>query len=128
MNIRSLPAMLLLALVIGACSGTKEFEAIPKGLDLNSVPKRTFSMTAERFHFTPAEIRVKAGTLVHIDLKSIDGTHGFQLAAFGIDEHLEEGVEKKIEFYAPKPGEYPFRCSHFCGLGHLGMTGKIVVE
>jgi heme/copper-type cytochrome/quinol oxidase subunit 2 len=71
---------------------------------------------------------VKEGTLVTLSVTSTNGTHGFQLNAFGIDERLDEGTTKEIEFYASKKGEYPFKCSHFCGLGHLGMNGKIVVE
>ncbi len=119
-----LPYLLLLC----GCSGSQQFTAIPPGLDRNAAARMTVEMTAEDFHFTPEVVRVKAGTLVTLKIKSIDGTHGFDLGAFGIDERLEEGKEKIVEFYAPRPGEYGFRCSHFCGLGHLGMTGKIIVE
>jgi len=91
------------------------------------VPHQTIEMTAEDFHFTPEAIRVAAGTLVTLRITA-DGTHGFSLAAFGIDERLESGETKVIEFFAGQKGEYGFRCSHFCGIGHLGMTGTIVVE
>ncbi len=115
-------------LLCGSCSSSKMTAAIPSGLDRSNVPKETFSMTAERFRFTPDEIHVKAGTLVHIDLKSINGTHGFKLGDFGIDESIDEGQTKAIEFYAQKKGEFTFRCSHFCGIGHFGMTGEVIVE
>ena len=71
---------------------------------------------------------MKSGTLVVLKIKATDGTHGFKLSAFGIDERLDENDPKLIEFYASNKGEYSFRCSHFCGLGHLGMSGTIIVE
>ncbi len=85
-------------------------------------------MTAEHFHFTPEDLHVKQGTLLTLKIKSIDGTHGFNLGDFGIDIRLEEGVTNTVEIYLPKKGEYGFRCSHFCGLGHLGMKGTLHVE
>ena len=110
------------------CGTSQQFVAIPPTIDKQSVPHQTIDMTAEHFHFTPEVVNVKAGTLVTLKVKAIDGTHGFSLGAFGIDERLEENQTKIIEFYAGTKGEYGFKCSHFCGIGHLGMTGKILVE
>ena len=118
----------LIALVLAGCGASQMFPAIPSGIDRGKVPHETIEMTAEHFHFTPEEIRVKAGTLVTIRVTALDGTHGFKLGAFGLDETIEEGETKTVEFYAGAKGEYGFHCSHFCGLGHLGMTGKIIVE
>ena len=115
-------------LLSSGCSSTNQSAAMPPNLDRMNVPKANFSMTAERFRFTPDAIHVKAGTLVHIDLRSTNGTHGFKLSDFGIDESIDEGETKSIEFYAEKKGEYTFRCSHFCGIGHFGMTGHVIVE
>ncbi len=115
-------------LLLFGCAASKLFEAVPSSLNKETVPKVTFEMTAQRYHFTPDVIRVKRGTLVTLNVKAVDGTHGFELGAFGIDERLEENEVKEIQFYAGKEGEYGFKCSHFCGIGHLGMTGKVIVE
>lgn len=123
----SLFFVLFLFLVL-SCGGSQQFVAIPPEINRDAVSRETIEMTAEDFHFTSEILRVKKGTLVTIKIKSIDGTHGFNLGAFGIDERLDENVTKIIEFYAGKHGEYGFRCSHFCGLGHLGMTGKLIIE
>ncbi|MBI5463804.1 MAG: cupredoxin domain-containing protein, partial [Ignavibacteriales bacterium] len=80
------------------CGSTKEFPAIPKGLDRANVKTLSVKMTAVRYRFTPEEVHVKAGTLVHLEVKSTEGTHGFALDAFGIDETLEEGKTNVIEF------------------------------
>ena len=115
-------------LCLTGCGSSQQFTAIPSTLNKDAVPHQSFEMTAEHFHFTPEEIRVMAGTLVTVRVTAIDGTHGFKLGAFGIDETIEEGQTKVVEFYAGMKGEYSFKCSHFCGIGHLGMNGKLVVE
>ena len=126
MNVKS--ACVVVLLFLSACGSSKQFDAIPSDIDRQNVPKDTVEMTAESYKFMPDVIRVKSGTLVTLVIKAIDGTHGFQLSAFGIDERLDENETKTIDFYVSKKGEYGFRCSHFCGLGYLGMTGKVIVE
>ncbi len=125
---KAFPFALLLALVLSACGSSQQFTAVPPDLDRNSVPQKTIEMTAQHFHFTPEEVHVPAGTLVSLKITALDGTHGFDLGAFGIDETIPEKETKTVTFYAAKKGEYGFHCSHFCGIGHLGMTGKLVVE
>lgn len=114
--------------VFVGCGTSQQFIAVPPDIDRENVPKQTIEMTAERFHFTPEELHVNVGTLVTLRITAIDGTHGFDLGAFGIDKTLEEGQTEVIEFYAAQKGEYGFKCSHFCGVGHLWMNGKVVVE
>lgn len=114
--------------VIVGCGSSKLYEAVPSGMDKENVPKQTIEMTAEHFHFTPDVVKIKEGTFVTLKLTALDGTHGFALDAFGIDEELMEKKPKAVQFYAAKKGEYKFKCSHFCGLGHLGMNGTIIVE
>lgn len=121
-------ASFVFLIIISGCGASQQFPTIPPGLNQADVPKQTIDMTAQHFHFTPNEIHVRQGTLVTLNVKAIDGTHGFSLGAFGIDETIEENETKVIEFFAGQKGEYGFKCSHFCGLGHLGMNGKVIVE
>ncbi len=125
--LRVVPTTLLILFFIG-CGPSQQFAAVPKDLDRSKVFTQSVEIKAKHFDFIPSEIRVKAGTLVRLSITSIDGTHGFRLAEFGIDERLDENETKTIEIFLPTQGEYSFRCSHFCGLGHFGMKGKIVVE
>ena len=122
-----LAAMAFVAFMSG-CGSSQQFAAVPPDLHYENVPKQTVEMTAEHFHFTPDEIHVQQGTFVTLKVRSIDGTHGFKLGAFGIDETIEENETKVVEFYAGHKGEYGFKCSHVCGLGHLGMNGKVIIE
>jgi heme/copper-type cytochrome/quinol oxidase subunit 2 len=119
-------ALLFIACISG-CAGSQQFAAIPPDIERDRVPHHVVEITAEDFAFAPEEIHVQSGTLVTLHITA-NGTHGFRLSAFGIDERLEDGHMKVVEFYAQQRGEYGFRCSHFCGIGHFGMTGKIIVE
>jgi cytochrome c oxidase subunit 2 len=121
-------AGIAVSLMVLGCASSPRFVAVPRDLDRSKTPLQTIDVTAKDYSFTPDVIRVKSGTFLRLVLKSVEGTHGFRLGDFGIDERLDEGVEKVVEVYLPTPGEYGFRCSHFCGLGHFGMTGKIIVE
>lgn len=123
----SLPLFFLIVLSFG-CGSSQQFVAVPPTIDKEKVPRQTVEMTAEHFHFTPEDLHVTAGTLVMLKITAIDGTHGFKFGAFGIDETIEKNETKVIEFYAGEKGKYGFRCSHFCGIGHLWMTGKVIIE
>lgn len=116
------------ALLIASCGTTKQFEPLPATLDRTAVRTMTIEMTARSYVFSPDTVRIPAGTLLRLRITATDGTHGFALDAFGIDERLEKGIPKEIELYAPQTGVYPFHCSHFCGLGHFGMDGVLLVE
>ena len=121
-------AVIVIVVMIAGCGSSQQFAAVPADIDRNSVPQKTLEMTAQHFHFTPEEVHVPQGTLVTLKITAIDGTHGFSLGAFGIDETIPEKESRTVTFYAGKKGEYGFHCSHFCGIGHLGMTGKIIVD
>ena len=88
------------------------------------------SIVAERFSFTPSEIRVKAGTVLELHVRSDDTMHGFRI----VGESVNVAVPKRrmgevvVVFEADTPGRYRFECSRVCGAGHNWMRGEIVVE
>ena len=91
--------------------------------------EETVDVTAERFSFTPSEIRVKTGTRLQIRLQSEDTDHGFKMPGTEIDVRIPKRNRgtKTVTFEAAKPGRYVFQCSHVCGAGHSFMRGEIVV-
>ncbi len=89
---------------------------------------REFSMTAKRFSFDPGTITVNQGDIVRITLTTTDVAHGLGIREYNIDEEINPGEEKIIEFTANKRGTFTFYCSVFCGGGHRGMTGTLIVE
>jgi cytochrome c oxidase subunit 2 len=85
-------------------------------------------MTAKKYEFNPSVIKVKQGDQVRLQITALDHDHGFKLEAYDIDKLLPKGQTTTVEFTADKAGTFPFHCSHFCGLGHKGMKGQLVVE
>ncbi len=94
-----------------------------------SAEPQVIKITAKRFQYNPNEIKIKAGVPVIFDFTSLDRIHGFTVPDLGnIRLTIEPGKVNRITILAPKPGIYEFHCDLFCGEGHEGMTGKIIVE
>ncbi len=89
---------------------------------------REIQVTAKKYEFNPKVITVKKGEHVKLIITALDRDHGFKLDAFKINQKLKKGDPATIEFTADKAGTFPFHCSDFCGMGHLKMKGKLIVE
>jgi cytochrome c oxidase subunit II len=85
-------------------------------------------MTAKKYEYDPAVITVKEGEHVRLIITALDHDHGFKIEALHVDGLLKKGESTTIEFTADITGTFPFQCSHFCGLGHKGMKGELIVE
>jgi cytochrome c oxidase subunit II len=89
---------------------------------------RVIKVTAKKFEFTPAEIHVKRGEHVVLELTSLDRKHGFKLPELGIRTEVPAGGTVRVELTAEKPGRFAFACDVFCGDGHEDMTGTVIVD
>ncbi len=106
---------------------------------------QTIDVTAKKYEFIPATIRVKQGTSVQLKITATDHTHGFQISdapkeadgkgkaglVFSNPQKcskIEKGQTATIEFTAQTPGTYPFKCCVHCGLHHGAMKGELIVE
>lgn len=89
---------------------------------------KEFDMIAKQWEFTPNTIEVNQGDTIKLHIKSTDVTHGFKLLEFGVDESLKPGKTVDVEFIADKTGTFTFACSVFCGSGHSGMKGQLIVN
>lgn len=93
-------------------------------------PTQIVELSAERFAFTPSEIKTRVGARLEIRVTSDDTIHGFRIV--GTDLNVEvpkRGKGKATVMFAPTaPGTYTFECSHTCGAGHSFMRGRIVVS
>jgi len=93
-----------------------------------TAPARVVEVTAARFRFAPETIEVQEGEAVSLRLRSADGTHGIEIKGYGLKLKIPRGgTEVRLEFVADKPGRFDFVCSEYCGSGHRGMRGKLVV-
>ena len=92
--------------------------------------RRIVRMLAERFSFTPSEIRVARGTTLELRIRSDDTMHGFRIVGRNVNLMVPKRRqgEAVVVFEATEVGRYEFECSRLCGAGHNFMRGAIVVE
>ncbi len=89
---------------------------------------REITLTAKKWEFEPSTIEVNKGDRVVLTITSEDVKHGFAIDDFGVAITLEPGKTITTEFIADKTGTFDFYCSVYCGSGHGGMVGKLVVK
>ncbi len=92
------------------------------------IPTTEIQMVAKQFEFVPNQITVTKGNRVRINITSIDVPHGFSLPAFIPIKKLLPQIPQQIEFIADKVGEFEFLCDVYCGSGHKGMRGKLIIK
>jgi mono/diheme cytochrome c family protein/plastocyanin len=83
---------------------------------------------AESGGWTPSVIQAKAGVPLHLRLTSDDVMHGFAIGQSAIPAvDVLPGQMTDITLIFNKPGAYTFYCTHWCGVNHWRMRGKIEV-
>ena len=106
---------------------------------------QVITVTAKKYEFVPAPIRVKQGTKVRLNITAVDHAHGFKISSvpeggetggqpglvFASPQDctkIEKGQTATVEFVAQKAGTYHFRCCVVCGFHHRSMKGDLIVE
>ena len=102
--------------------------AVARRAASQSAEPQVVKMVAQRFHYTPAEFRVKAGVPVVLEFTSLDFVHGFNLPQLKTRADLPPGRVTRVELPASAPGVYDFVCDNFCGDNHEEMHGRMIVE
>lgn len=89
---------------------------------------RIVAVTAASFRFTPAEIRVKAGEAVTVELTATDVVHDFTIDDLGFRVAAVPGQPGRGSFRAPSaPATYTAYCT-VTGHRPAGMTATVVVD
>ena len=126
---RDLRAWLLVAAAVAALAVLPGVASRARGAQPADSPRQVVEITAERFTFTPSEVRTKAGTTLEIRLRSDDTAHGFHIVGTDVDLELpKRGKGVAAVTFTPKAGRYTFECSRLCGAGHEFMRGVIVAS
>lgn len=90
---------------------------------------RKIEVVAKKYEFQPAKIELKVGEPVEITFRSTDTKHGFACKELNLEKVVFSKDEPATVTFTPeKAGTFPFKCAKFCGLGHGGMKGEIVVS
>lgn len=88
----------------------------------------TVAVVMRKFAIEPAEIRVKQGQRVRLEISTADVQHGFHVPDLNIREPVQPGRPATVVFIAERKGQYPVVCSILCGKGHEDMRSVIMVE
>jgi heme/copper-type cytochrome/quinol oxidase subunit 2 len=84
---------------------------------------------AEEGRFRPDRITVNQGDSVTLELRSLQGSHGFYLPELGLDVVLYEGMNSlKIDIDTDNPGTYEYTCGSVCAPGDEGMRGTFTIR
>ncbi len=103
-------------------------------LSLGSLPgchraePRHIKLVMKRYAFVPAEVHVRQGETVVLEVTTADVQHGIEIPDLGIREPVQPRFTTEVRLTPKQKGEFPMACSIICGPGHDDMQGKLVVE
>jgi cytochrome c oxidase subunit 2 len=121
-------SILILVAALAGCASIPLNDSALKGMPADA-PIQKVSMTAEKYDFSPEEIRVKQGTRLVIEIESLGSKHELKLKDFGIHVDIPSGEKVTVELYTGEPGTYKFGCHLGLGFHYVfGMKGRIIVE
>ena len=89
--------------------------------------EQAIHLTAKKFEYSPNEITVKKGQPVVIEIVSLDRKHGFTIPELKVRSDVKPGTKNVVRFTPDTAGTFNFHCDLFCGSGHEGMAGTLVV-
>jgi cytochrome c oxidase subunit 2 len=121
---RTQGAIALIVIFLMAALAAMAFAAAPAAQQ-----EQVIKITAKKFEYSPNVIKIKKGVPVVFEFTSLDRVHGFTVPDLdNVRLTIEPGKANRVTIMAPKAGTYEFHCDLFCGDGHEGMTGTILVE
>ena len=90
-------------------------------------PPRVVKIVAKRFTYSPSVVKLKKGEPVVFELTTLDVPMGMNIPDFNVRSDIIPGKTTKLAFTPDKAGTFMFVCDIFCGDGHEGMEGHLVV-
>jgi cytochrome c oxidase subunit II len=94
-----------------------------------AVETKEVKITAKKYEFSPNTVEVNAGTRIIFKITAMDREHGFEIATVKDScVKIKKGETATVEYMAEKAGTVEFKCCVYCGMGHHGMKGKIVIR
>jgi cytochrome c oxidase subunit II len=113
---RGIIAKLILvgALAIGSCA--------PSGFAVAQEAPKKIEVSVKKFGYEPAEITLKKGQSVVLELTTQDVAHGLKFKELNLNTKIEKGKAAELAFTPSQVGDFVGHCSVFCGSGHGSMT------
>jgi plastocyanin len=132
-------ALVALLLALGGSLGL-----LPAYLHRSAPQERVITITARKYGYEPAVLKVNRGDRLRIRLVAKDVTHGFYLEGYDVDAKARpenptfwlrkpsKGPEyqevEEISLVANRAGKFHYRCSITCGYMHPFMQGELIVR
>lgn len=114
-------ALAYMAVPAHAAQPMAPFVSDPKATEV------TIDMKAYKYAFDPGDITVYKGQKITLNISALDRKHGLKIDAYDVNVTVVPGTVTTVSFVADKTGEFPFKCSVFCGIGHMSMQGVLKV-
>jgi cytochrome c oxidase subunit 2 len=89
--------------------------------------ERVIPVVARKFVFLPNEIVLKRGEPVILEFTAPEVVMGFSVPALKVRTDIIPGQVARLRIVPEKEGKFDFLCDIFCGDGHEGMTGRLIV-
>lgn len=105
----------------GACGAAVRSQAADTGTE------RVVEIAVKKFEYIPAEITLKKGEPVRLELTSLDRLHGFDLPDLGVRVDVKPDETVTVHVTPTKTGQFVFHCDIFCGDGHEDLQGVVTV-
>ncbi len=99
-----------------------------KGVDVVEAPPGGDAYLLGRMWAWYPVLKLKKGQTYRLHLSSTDLQHGFSLQPVNMNFQALPGYDHVLTITPTQSGEFPIICNEFCGIGHHGMTGRIIVE
>ena len=99
--------------------------ALPLSAYTQSAP--AIAIHAKRFVFVPAEITIKQGRPVKLELISDDVLHSLRIDALHVNVRMPINEKVETTITPDQSGDFKGRCGVYCGRGHEEMLFTVHV-
>jgi len=89
--------------------------------------ERVVAIVARKFVFLPNEIQLQRGQPVVFEFSAPEVVMGFHAPELKLRTLIVPGQPARLRWVPEAPGSFRFVCDVFCGDGHEGMSGQIIV-
>lgn len=89
--------------------------------------EKVVPVVARKFFFVPNRIILKRGEAVVLEFTAPEVTMGFSIPALKLRTDIVPGQVARLRFVPEQEGTIDFLCDIFCGDGHEGMSGQLIV-
>ena len=89
--------------------------------------EKVIQVVARKFVFLPNEITLKRGEPVVLEFTAPEVVMGFSVPALKLRTDIVPGQVARVRLVPEQEGTFDFLCDIFCGDGHEGMNGRLIV-